>query len=317
MGAGRRPPVVAAGAVVWRERNGHLEVLLVHRPAYRDWSWPKGKLEGDESLPAAAVREVLEETGIQIALGRPLPTAHYVVGDSTSKSVRYWAAAGPSGDPPAPPHPDEVDVTRWVQAPEAEKLLTRRADRVQLLAVIEAWEEGTLRTFPVAVLRHGHARPKSVWGQADAERPLVQAGRNQAVAVVDTLAAFAPARVVSSPWKRCVQTVEPFLSAHGGLLGTKLRTKNALSEDGHRRDRAKTADLVRKLIGKRRPVVVCTHRPVLGTLLGALAGRAETGRSGDLPAKDPFLAPGELLVAHVAHSSGRVVAVERHAARVV
>ena len=68
--------------------------------------------------------------------------------------------------------------------------------------------------------------------------------------MVDTLAAYAPARVVSSPWKRCVQTVEPFLDAHGGLLGTKLRTKGALSEDGHRRDRAKTADLVAQARGQ-------------------------------------------------------------------
>jgi 8-oxo-dGTP pyrophosphatase MutT (NUDIX family)/phosphohistidine phosphatase SixA len=309
--------VLAAGAVVWRERAGRLEVLLVHRPRYGDWSFPKGKVEPYESLPAAAVREVQEETGLRVALGRPLPSAHYMVGESTPKSVRYWAAAGPSGAPPPPPHPDEVDQTRWVLVPEAERMLTRRADRTQLLAVVEAFEDGTLRTFPVGVLRHGHARPKSAWAHADAERPLVQAGRTQAAAVVETLAAYAPARVVSSPWRRCTETVQPFLSRHGGLLGTKLRTKDALSEDGHRRNRARTADLVRKLIAKRRPVVVCTHRPVLGTLLGALAGRAEVGRSGDLPAKDPFLAPGELLVAHVAHSSGRVVAVERHVARVV
>lgn len=312
-----RPPVQAAGAVVWRERSGRLEVLLVHRPQYRDWSWPKGKLEPNEALPAAAVREVLEETGIQVALGRPLPTAHYTVGEGIQKSVRYWAAAGPSWSPPAPPRPDEVDETRWVLVPEAEQMLTRRADRLQLLAVVEAYEEGSLRTFPVAVLRHGHARPKSAWAHADAERPLVQAGRNQAAAIVDTLAAYAPARVVSSPWTRCTQTVEPFLAQHGGFLNTKLRTKKTLSEDGHRRDHAKTAALVRKLIAKGRPVVICTHRPVLGALLGALAGRAEAGRSGDLPAKDPFLAPGELLVAHVAHASGRVVAVERHEARVV
>lgn len=312
-----RPPVLAAGAVVWRERSGRLEVLVVHRPQYRDWSWPKGKVDGEESLPAAAVREVLEETGLRVALGRPLPPAHYLVGEYTPKSVRYWAAAGPSGPLPAPPHPDEVDEVRWVSVPEAEQMLTRRADRTQLLSVVAAFEEGTLRTFPVAVLRHGHARPKSAWAHADAERPLVRAGRIQAEALVDTLAAYAPNRVMSSPWRRCTETVEPFLAHNGGLLGAKLRTKNALSEDGHRRNRAKTADLVRKLVGKRRPVVLCTHRPVLGTLLGALAGRAEVGRSGDLPSKDPFLAPGELLVAHVAHSSGRVVAVERHVARVM
>ncbi len=309
--------MVAAGAVVWRERAGRLQVLLVHRPRYGDWSWPKGKQEGEEPVPATAVREVLEETGLRITLGRPLPTAHYTVGEGTPKTVRYWAAAAPGGEMPDPPHPDEVDECRWVEVPQADAMLTRRADRTQLLAVVEAYEEGGLRTFPVLVLRHGHARPKSSWAHADAERPLVQAGRHQAQAVVDTLAAYGPARVVSSPWTRCLQTVEPFLAEHGGVFRTKLRTKKSLSEDGHRRDRAATARLLTKLIGKRRAVLVCTHRPVLGTVLGSLAGHAEVGRSGDLPAKDPFLVPGELLVAHVSHRSGRVVAVERHPSRVV
>lgn len=81
-----RPDVLAAGAVVWRRRR---EVLLVHRPAYDDWSFPKGKLDPGEWLPAAAVREVGEETGLAIRLGPPLRTQRYLNGDRM-KSVYYW-----------------------------------------------------------------------------------------------------------------------------------------------------------------------------------------------------------------------------------
>ena len=69
MGTATTPVVRAAGAVLWRERGGRLEVTLVHRPRYQDWSWPKGKVDPGECEPAAAVREVAEEVGVQVVLG--------------------------------------------------------------------------------------------------------------------------------------------------------------------------------------------------------------------------------------------------------
>ena len=313
------PGVVrAAGALCWdvagpaaapRSRSARdLRVLLVHRPRYDDWSWPKGKLEDGEGTAVAAVREVGEETGLDVALGRDLPSARYRLDSGTTKQVAYWAARVPGAAHPRPPRPREVDATRWVGPDEADRMLTRRGDRAQLAALVTAHVEGSLDTWPLLVVRHGHARPKQVWGHADGERPLVEVGLRQARALTPLLAAFGPVRVFSSPWERCLQTVHPFVEASGA----RLKLKNRLSEDGHRRDPAKVAALVTKLLARGRPVVVCTHRPVLSTVLGTLAGHAATGVRSSVPASDPYLEPGEVLVAHVAHRSGRVVRVERH-----
>ena len=301
-------PIEAAGCVPWRIGPTGLEVLLVHRPRYDDWSWPKGKLEDGESHPVAAVREVAEETGLPVTLGVPLPTARYRLGETTDKQVRYWAAAAGAGELPVPPMPGEVDESRWVPAESASPMLNRRGDRAQLESLIAAHAAHTLDTWPLIVLRHGHARPRNLWAREEAERPLLEAGLEQAEQLVGLLGAYGPQKVVSSPWLRCLQTVQPFV-AHSGA---RLRTKPKLSEMGHRRDRSATGRLVKKYLARAAPVVLCTHRPVLGTVLGVLAGHATAGLSADIPRHDPFLKPGEVLVAHVARASGRIVAIERH-----
>ena len=88
--------IPAAGTIPWRLRDGRLEVALVHRPRYGDWSWPKGKVDPGEEWPVAAVRETREETGLTAHLGIPLPDATYTVmsrtGTPDEKRVRYWAA---------------------------------------------------------------------------------------------------------------------------------------------------------------------------------------------------------------------------------
>ena len=94
--------VLAAGTLPWRRRRGRLQVAVVHRPKYDDWSWPKGKLDPGEEWQVAAVREVWEETGLRVRLGIPLPDSEYqVAGASHRKRVRYWAAeitGGSGGD---------------------------------------------------------------------------------------------------------------------------------------------------------------------------------------------------------------------------
>ncbi|MCB5166218.1 NUDIX hydrolase [Streptomyces bambusae] len=119
--------VVAAGAVLWRRSpgTGALEVCLVHRPRYDDWSHPKGKLKKSETPAAAAVREVREETGQRCTLGAALTTARYLAG-GLQKTVHYWAAEARGGTF-TPDH--EIDEVRWLPPAAADALLTRPGDR--------------------------------------------------------------------------------------------------------------------------------------------------------------------------------------------
>jgi 8-oxo-dGTP diphosphatase len=117
--------VEAAGGVPWRVRDQTVEVLLVHRPKYDDWTFPKGKLEPGETFEDAARREVEEETGLQGVLGRELPPSEYRDGKGRPKIVRYWEMT--VADAPFVAN-DEVDEVCWVGMDEAEQLLTYPRD---------------------------------------------------------------------------------------------------------------------------------------------------------------------------------------------
>ncbi|MFF4401851.1 NUDIX hydrolase [Streptomyces sp. NPDC001480] len=120
-------PVQAAGCVLWRRSpvDGGLEVCLVHRPKYDDWSHPKGKLKrGEEALPGA-LREVAEETGYTAEPGAELPTVCYYA-NGRPKEVRYWAAEAVAGD--FTPN-DEVDRILWLAPGPARARLTQPRDR--------------------------------------------------------------------------------------------------------------------------------------------------------------------------------------------
>ncbi len=126
--------VRAAGGVVLRPgQSGRLEVALVHRPAYDDWSFPKGKLLPGEDEPAAAIREVEEETGMRCRLEGPLPPVRYLDRKGRPKVVAYWTMTPQSGSfRPT----DEVDALRWVPVEEAAEVLTHDTDRGVLRAAI-------------------------------------------------------------------------------------------------------------------------------------------------------------------------------------
>lgn len=114
--------IEAAGGAVWRRTaKGTIKVLLVHRPRYDDWSFPKGKLDPGESARDAAVREVDEETGLRCELGPELAAIRYVDNKGRSKRVRYWVMQPVSG---AFEPNDEVDEVRWCPLEQAPELLT-------------------------------------------------------------------------------------------------------------------------------------------------------------------------------------------------
>ncbi|MFC8571373.1 NUDIX hydrolase [Streptomyces sp. NPDC057245] len=139
--------VRAAGCVLWRRSArtaAALELCLVHRPKYDDWSHPKGKLKRGEDPLAAALREVAEETGYTAAPGAELPTVRYLA-DGRSKEVRYWAAAATTGHfVPS----DEVDRILWLEPPAARARLTRSRDRDLVDALLATHPLGRLGTTP-------------------------------------------------------------------------------------------------------------------------------------------------------------------------
>ena len=277
--------VLAAGAVVFRPGG---EVLLVHRPKYDDWSFPKGKLDPGEHPAAAAVREVEEETGLRVRLGVPLPGQRYEVVTGT-KHVSYWVARVLGHDDVSDYDVnDEIDEVVWLSAADALVRLTYERDRRTMVQARSLRR----RTHAVLVLRHALARPRKTWSKDDRRRPLGPAGAEQATALVPVLAAYAPSRVVTSGSTRCVDTVRPF-TEHAALCP---ECDDGLSQEDA--TPATVAAVVAELVAGDADAVLCTHRPVLPLVLEALG----------LP--DQGLATGELLVAHVRR--GAVVATERH-----
>lgn len=304
---GKPPPVLAAGALAWREKDEGVQVLLIHRPRYDDWSIPKGKLDKGETFPAAAVREVAEETGYRVRLKRPLPAAVYLLPDGRTKIVQYWTATVRAKIAPGPQDLDEVDEARWVPLDEAEKMVARQGDQVPLGALRRFLEADELKTVPIIIQRHGAALSRSKWRKEEETRPLNSKGKKQARALPALLEAFDPASVLSSPWRRCRATVEPLAMTEG----LKVRTKDELTEAGHAEHPARTAAVIERVLTEARATVVCTHRPVLATVIDAVRTVTQQGAALELPREDPFLAAGEALMLHTT-AGGTVVAIERH-----
>jgi 8-oxo-dGTP diphosphatase len=129
--------VKASGGVVWRRADdGSLELVVVHRPRYDDWSLPKGKLYPGETWEDAALREVAEEVGLRCRLGDELPPVSYRDNKGRAKVVRYWLMEPEDDGSPFTPN-DEVDDMRWVDADEAARLLSYPHD-AELVRAAEA-----------------------------------------------------------------------------------------------------------------------------------------------------------------------------------
>lgn len=286
--------VRAAGCLCWRQAgNGGIEVLVIHRPRYDDWSWPKGKVDGEETLPEAAHREVLEEVGLDVRLGVSLPAIAYDA-KGGHKHVYYWTAELPAFTV-GRADDKEVDELRWVSPEQAARMLSNSTDLIPLERLIELRDAGDLAVRPVIVVRHAKAKPRSSWSRAEGDRPLAATGKRQALAVTRLLKSWSPDRVVSSPWLRCLSTVTPYAKS----AGVKVKERPALTEAAHKRSPKKAAAVVETLFDKDKPVVLCTHRPVLPTVLKVLGRHVPATMRALLPQEDPYLVPGEMIVLQV------------------
>jgi len=315
-----RVDVLAAGTLAWRLRGDRLQVLLVHRPSYDDWSWPKGKPALGEHLAAAAVREVEEETGLRVVLGQPLVSVRYPInGAGKMKESHYWSARVEPRGPWALARASarraprsEVDQVVWLDADEALRTLTYPHDRYPLMQLMDQWDDDRLDTWTVAVVRHARARKRSAWKGGEETRPLTEVGRQQARLLVPILSAFGVSRVVTSPWERCLATVRPFAEA----TRVKPDIRPELTEAAHARNPGPVREIVDEhLDGGYRSVALCTHRPVLPSVLERLTARSQNKVVRKLPASDPWLKTGEVLVAHMGHHPRRgavVVSLEKH-----
>ena len=318
----------AAGALVWREKGGDLQVLLVHRPRYDDWSFPKGKLESGESLCACAVREVAEETGAQVRLEQPLETVRYRLGDGTRKEVRYWVARELDRGSPAlaargripRASRSEIDGVQWMGVKEARKRLDHAIDRDLLGSLVDLWEDDKLDTWTLVLVRHARAVKRSVWNrpkkrtaeQDEATRPLTgDHGRARARALAPILAAYGVGRAISSPWRRCCDTMAPYCRA----AGLNLELEPAITEHAHATAPKTTRKVVERALRMREgPVALCTHRPVLPAVMDVVAEYAPGKLLRSVPNRDPWLKTGEIMVIHMArrpHGKIRAVAIEK------
>lgn len=306
------PLVRAAGVLPHRVHEGVLQVALVHRPRYDDWSWPKGKLDPGEDFATAAARETFEETGLRVRLGRPLPESRYALAGGQDKVVRYWAGEVVGGEGRLE---HEVDEVRWMSPTLAARRLTYGRDRDQLDALVDLAGRRRLASWPLLVVRHAHAHPRNGWSGPDPLRPLSPVGVRRAARMTGILGAYAPVRVLTSPSVRCADTVAPYCTARG----VELVAKKGLSEEGFEERPEKVDKHLRRLLAAAEPVAVCTHGPVMGPLLRALLGRA----GADLPGTDRRmlarlldvgLDKGEVLALTMvgAGDGAEVVAVVRH-----
>ena len=247
--------VRAAGAVVLRREDGRARTVLVHRPRYDDWSFPKGKLHEGESFEAAAEREVSEETGLDGRIDAELPPSRYVDAAGNPKIVRYWTMEVSDGRDLRPTL--EVDEARWFTLEEAREILSYDRDRSVLDTV-------TAHDAPVYLIRHAKAGDRKAWTGDDLSRPLSKTGRRQAKGLVRVLANSPVKRILSSPATRCLETVQP-LSDQRGL---PIEPRDGLREGA---PLAGGLELLAEL--RTIPSILCLHGDLLPAIIEHIEAR--------------------------------------------
>ena len=310
---GANAKILAAGTIPWRIKSGQLQVLLIHRPEYDDWSWPKGRLGANETLPETAWRETKEEVGLSLSLGIPLGVIRYKTPHGRNrKEVWYWA--GRVVDKKPSPDAKEVDQTQWATVEQARDLLSKEIDQRPLDILAKAYDDHQLATIPFIVLRQAKPIPSESWTQDEVDRPLADSGYTQARAVGRLLRAWKPTRIMTSRYTRSLETIAPYVKKHGGSVRTKkwLNIRTAMG-----RPRSFARGLAQEL-KRTEATLVCSQPGVVQRILQEIKALIRDDDTLINPKavasrKKSNLSPGSILVVHRAkHQGGRIVSVERY-----
>lgn len=335
------------------------ELCLVYRPKYDDWSWPKGKNEDNESHRHTAVREVGEETGYAVTLGPHIAQIEYPLENEGKKSIsksgaknssqnnnktevvkriHYWMMREidenaamkrlPAFGPIKPAKPTEIGNVIWLTPSKARKKLTHDSDRKVLDAFLEKLHDGQTEYKTLILVRHGKAESRKSWQGSEATRPITPLGSAASYALGRELACYAPNRIVSSPWKRCVETVATF--AHDSSLYIEQIAE--LTEDHHEDKPKSTLSVLISEIQNldcnaqntqntqnteaniNNSIVMCLHRPIIGTFFDYLRGITKPrAHKRILSQKSPYMPTGSAIVLHISNTSkgARIIDIEK------
>ena len=285
--------IIAAGSVIWRKVNGEVQIALVHRPRYDDWSLPKGKQDPGESTIACAYRETLEETNLKVNFGPYIGDIEYFVADGL-KQVFYWSARLADDSPEFHPN-DEVDALEWYSINDAVEKVTRDSDR----EIIEKFNDVAFDSYPLIMLRHAKAIAREEWQSEDEDRPLEQLGQQQARRMLSLYQVYGLTQIHTSDAVRCHDTVEQMAKA----LGIAMKITNKISEYTWKKNKEKAIDYAKDLIKENEPILLCSHNPVLPRMMEKLTKKIDF----DYPSNK--LDPGESWVLH--HNKKEVLQIDR------
>ena len=279
-----------AGAVLWRKSDkSKLEIAIIHRPRYDDWSLPKGKVETGESHISAGYREIQEETGYESTFGPEIGTVVYKL-EGAPKEVRYWAAAATVKT--GTPNPQEVDEVLWLEPDKAKEKLTNKDDR----AIVNFFLEFGADTFPIILLRHAKALKRTDWDGDDGDRPLEHRGQLQAKRLLPIYLPYGISEVHTSDALRCIETID--LMAR--LIEKTPIFSADLSEYGYAKDKEAPLDYVQDLMDRGAPAIICSHNPIIPKLVKKLVGKKY------FKSMDRELEPAQAIVLHC--RAGEVIA---------
>ena len=277
--------ILAAGGVVWREGEGSkIELAIIHRPKYDDWSFPKGKLDTGEELISCAYREIMEETGLNIELGPYLGEVEYESIDGL-KGVSYWAAEVLPDSKEFHAN-GEADLLEWHDVESARVKLTRDTDR----EILDIFIDSPFQAPKLIMLRHAKALARSEWQSGDEDRPLDILGQLQAKRMHAVYQVFGLSQIHTSDAVRCYDTVigmtktlkiEPVITAK-------------LSEYTFEKNKDKSLDYAKELADLARStgetILLCSHNPVLPRML------ENVSKKSDLDLPENKLKPGDAWV---------------------